>query len=170
MSRKAAAVVEAVKSYRSADETPRFVRDVTALSRYRNQYGNQTFIVDATLGCDLDAFKEYFAQEHDISMPSSYDGLFLWKDPQGNNDKATRLDRDYSGETLLFVEFKHAPIFSKWPTAEWISCMRSKTAEWMGDVMRRASRRNLRTRASYSCTRPGPTAVALSWISRIANV
>lgn len=103
MSRKAAAVVEAIKSYRSADETPRFVRDVTALSRYRNQYGNQTFIVDATLGCDLDAFKEYFAQEHDISMPSSYDGLFLWKDLQDNNDKATRLDRDYSGETLLFV-------------------------------------------------------------------
>ena len=170
MSRKAAAVVEAVKSYRSADGSPRFVRDVTSLSGYRNQYGAQTFIVDATLGCDLDAFKEYFAQEHDISMPSSCDGLFLWKDPQGNNDKATRLDRDYSGETLLFVEFKHAPIFSKWPTAEWISCMRSKTAEWMGDVMRRASRRNLRTRASYSCTRPGPTAVALSWISRIANV
>ena len=111
MSRKAAAVVEAVKSYRSADGSPRFVRDVTTLSGYRNQYGAQTFIVDATLGCDLDAFKEYFAQEHDISMPSSCDGLFLWKDPQGNNDKATRLDRDYSGETLLFVEFKHAPIF-----------------------------------------------------------
>ena len=150
MSRKAAAVVEAVKSYRSADGSPRFVRDVTTLSGYRNQYGAQTFIVDATLGCDLDAFKEYFAQEHDISMPSSCDGLFLWKDPQGNNDKATRLDRDYSGE--------------------WISCMRGKMAAWMGDVMRRASRRNLRTRASYSCTRPGPTAVALSWISRIANV
>lgn len=170
MSRKAAAVVEAVKSYRSADGSPRFVRDVTTLSGYRNQYGAQTFIVDATLGCDLDAFKEYFAQEHDISMPSSCDGLFLWKDLQGNNDKATRLDRDYSGETLLFVEFKHAPIFSKWPTAEWISCMRGKMAAWMGDVMRRAFRRNLRTRASYSCTRPGPTAVALSWISGIANV
>lgn len=61
MSRKAAAVVEAVKSYRSADGSPRFVRDVTTLSGYRNQYGAQTFIVDATLGCDLDAFKEYFA-------------------------------------------------------------------------------------------------------------
>ena len=168
MSRKAAAVVEAVKSYRSADGSPRFVRDVTTLSGYRNQYGAQTFIVDATLGCDLDAFKEYFAQEHDISMPSSCDGLFLWKDPQGNNDKATRLDRDYSGETLLFVEFKHAPIF-KMANGR-VDFLRGKMAAWMGDVMRRASRRNLRTRASYSCTRPGPTAVALSWISRIANV
>ena len=52
-------MVEAVKSYRSADGSPRFVRDVTTLSGYRNQYGAQTFIVDATLGCDLDAFKEY---------------------------------------------------------------------------------------------------------------
>lgn len=111
VSRKAAVVIEAIKSRLASDETPRFVRDVTTLSGYHNQDGEHTFIEDATLGCDLDAFKEEFARTHNITMPSSCDGLFLWKDLRDNNDKATHLVRDYSGETLLFVEFKHAPIF-----------------------------------------------------------
>lgn len=89
--------------------------DVTTLSRYRKEKNGPyfEFIKDEHEGCNLDTFKEDFARQRNITEPSSCDALFIWEDWRDNADKETKLESEYSGESLLFVEFKHAPIFRK---------------------------------------------------------
>lgn len=114
MTRKAYGIVNALKSHIDTNTgKPKYVCNVTTLSHYQKEDRGQyfTFIEDDHEGCNLDAFKEDFAVEKSINAPSSCDALFLWKDSADNADEKTRLRSDYSEESLLFVEFKHAPIF-----------------------------------------------------------
>lgn len=115
MTRTAYSIVNTLKSHINLEtHNPKYVCDVTTLSRYQKEEDGPycNFIEDNHKGCNLDMFKDDFAAAKNINKPSSCDALFIWEDVLDNADRKTKLKSKYSGESLLFVEFKHAPIFT----------------------------------------------------------